>query len=74
MSEANAKSGMPVRKWIAEYDKYGEEAFTNKIRNKQYSKDFKETVIKEYLGECKIKDALPLGKASNNFYLFCLST
>ena len=48
MSEANAKSGMAVRKWIAEYDKYGEEAFTNKIRNKQYSKDFKETVIKEY--------------------------
>ena len=31
----------------AEYDKYGEEAFTNKIRNKQYSKDFKvEMVIK----------------------------
>ena len=48
MSEANAKSGMAVRKWIAEYDKYGEETFTNKIRNKQYSKDFKETVIKEY--------------------------
>lgn len=49
MSEVNAKSGMAVRKWISEYEKYGEEAFTNKTRNKQYSKDFKEMVIKEYL-------------------------
>ena len=49
MSEATARSGMAVRKWIAIYNKYGEEGFIYKDRNKSYTKEFKEMVIREYL-------------------------
>lgn len=49
MSEANAQTGKAVRRWIAFYDKYGEKGLLPKERNKSYSKEFKEKVIKEYL-------------------------
>ena len=43
------KSGKDLYTWVKEYDKYGEPAFYPKERNKSYSKEFKEIVIKEYL-------------------------
>jgi len=43
------KSGKVLYKWIAIYDKYGEKGLLPKERNKSYSKEFKEKVIKEYL-------------------------
>ena len=38
-----------LNRWINIYDAYGEEGFLPKERNKSYSKEFKEKVIKEYL-------------------------
>ena len=33
---------MDLYKWVIQYDKYGEDAFIPKERNKRYSKEFKE--------------------------------
>ena len=38
-----------VRKWIQQYDKYGENYFINTKHNSTYTKEFKEMVIIEYL-------------------------
>lgn len=43
------QSGVDLYKWVKQYDKYGEAAFYHKERNKTYSKEFKEIVVKEYL-------------------------
>ena len=43
--------------WISIYDKYGEAGFAYKERNKSYSKEFKEMVVKEYLnGNGSLRD------------------
>ena len=42
-------SGKDLYRWVKKYDKYGETAFCPKERNKTYSKEFKEMVVKEYL-------------------------
>ena len=34
--------------WISIYDKYGIEGFNHKVRNKSYTKEFKEMVVREY--------------------------
>lgn len=38
-----------ILRWVNEYQKLGEQAFTIKLRNKFYSKELKEVAIKEYL-------------------------
>ena len=35
--------------WISIYDKYGIEGFNHRDRNKSYTKEFKEMVVREYL-------------------------
>ena len=49
MSKGHAESGYTVRRWISFYDKYGEDGFLPKNKNKIYPKEFKEKVVKEYL-------------------------
>ena len=43
------QSGMDLYRWVKQYDKYGEIVFHPKERNKGYSKEFKEIVVREYL-------------------------
>ena len=38
-----------VRYWARQYEVNGDEIFDDKPRNKSYSKEFKEKVVKEYL-------------------------
>ena len=45
----HSTSTATVRKWVADYDKYGEERFVHKDKNKSYTKEFKEMVVQEYL-------------------------
>ncbi len=42
-------AGKDLYRWVNKYDKYGESAFHPKKRNKTYSKEFKEKVVREYL-------------------------
>ena len=42
-------SGTDLYRWVKHYDKYGEIAFHPKERNKEYSKEFKEMVVREFL-------------------------
>lgn len=41
--------GMPILKWTHKYNELGESAFNESSTNKSYSKEFKESVIHEYL-------------------------
>ena len=51
------QSGVCLRRWVKQYDKYGEIAFHHKERNKAYSKEFKEIVVNEYLnGNGSLRD------------------
>ena len=43
------QSGIDLYRWVKQYDKYGEIVFHPKERNKEYSKEFKEMVVREYL-------------------------
>ena len=44
-------------RWVHQYDKYGNSAFWPKKRNKAYTKEFKEAVVREYLsGEGSLED------------------
>ena len=43
------KSGADLYIWVSIYDKYGEEGFIHKGKNKSYTKEFKEMVVREYL-------------------------
>lgn len=46
-----------IRNWISNYEAMGEQAFDDKPRNKTYTKQFKEKVIKAYLnGEGSYED------------------
>lgn len=43
--------------WITKYNKYGESAFHHKKKNKSYTQEFKESVVKEYLdGRGSLRD------------------
>lgn len=41
--------GMPILEWTHKYNELGESAFNESSTNKLYSKEFKESVIHEYL-------------------------
>lgn len=43
------RSGIDLYRWVKQYDKYGEIVFHPKERNKEYSREFKEMVVREYL-------------------------
>ena len=49
MNLKTARTGVQLLTWVKQYDKYGEAAFYPKNRNKTYSKEFKEMVVREYL-------------------------
>lgn len=38
-----------IRSWAKKYQTYGIESFSDKVRNKNYSKDLKESAIRDYL-------------------------
>lgn len=51
------QSGTDLYSWVKQYDKYGEIVFHHKERNKEYSKEFKEMVVNEYLdGKGSLRD------------------
>lgn len=58
-----------ILRWVKAYEQIGEAAFNDKPRNKAYSKEFKLTVINEYLnGEGSLEDL------SKKYGIYSLST
>lgn len=47
-----------VFEWSKKYKAFGPSAFEDKPRNKSYSKEFKETVVREYLSGCSSYETL----------------
>lgn len=70
IAKGNNIADVTVLRWAEKYEKYGSEVFNQRNGNKEYTKEFKEKCVKEYLNnEYSLDDIVLEYEISSNTVL-----